>query len=95
MILYSVEPLDRIFPPKEHAREFVEFEGGTLEGYRENGHFTVSGLISTDPALFLDEKFSPGSVLRYGRDRHSSDSRQYAELPLPAPEGADYGFLPD
>lgn len=94
MILYSIEPLDLIFPPKEHAREFLEFEGGTLEGYRENGHFTVTSLISTDPALFLDERFSPGTSLSYGKSEHSPDPlRGRAEIPTQIPPGEDCGFL--
>ncbi|HPD88283.1 MAG TPA: YlzJ-like family protein [Oscillospiraceae bacterium] len=95
MILYSAEPLDCIFPPEEHEREFLEFEGGTLEGYRENGHFTVTGLISTDPALFLDEKFRPGATLTCGKGKHFPDSgyQNYSGFPMQIPEGTDCGFI--
>lgn len=91
MILYSVEPLDRIFPTREHEREFLEFEGGTLEGYRENGHFTVTSLISTDPGLFLDEKFSPGATLTYGKDGRAPDPRRRSGSEFLF--GAEGGFL--
>lgn len=92
MILYSVEPLDRIFPAREHEREFLEFEGGTLEGYRENGHFTVTSLISTDPGLFLDEKFKPGATLTYGKSSRAPDSLRKSDPETPF--GAEQGFLP-
>ena len=38
------------------SKGFLEVNSDT------NGNFTISRIISTDPAVYLDEKFSPGSI---------------------------------
>lgn len=60
-----------IMPPEalEHNSplppvEVMSCSHGMLEGYRnDKGDFVVARLISTDPAAYLDSRYSPSSVI--------------------------------
>ena len=62
MILWTVEPVDSIFPSPQPERSIMEIDGGLLEGEKTPEGFKVSRLISTDPGLFLKEEYAPGIV---------------------------------
>ncbi len=62
MILWTPEPMDRIFPSPEIKGSVMEINGGLLEGEKTPEGFKVSRLISTDPGLFLKEEYAPGIV---------------------------------
>ena len=62
-MLYTIVPHELIFAGQEAPEcEYVSFTGGTLEALRrEDGHYQVRRVISTDPQAFL--RFSPGDVI--------------------------------
>ena len=60
MILWTVEPLERVFPNELPEREFTEIDGGVLEVIRSGNKTEVSRLISTDQRLYLKKEFAPG-----------------------------------
>ncbi len=64
MILYSIVPPEQVFPspPPEYAVRRVH--NSYIQGIEQGGEFTVSRLISTDPAMYLDPRYRPGSVLK-------------------------------
>lgn len=66
MLLYTIMPLEAIFPPGEPQTEFRQIKGGYVELNRNDGELQVSRLISTDPSLYLHgpqpgDKYHPGS----------------------------------
>ena len=62
MILWTVEPPERIFPRKPEKTVYRNVSGGLLEGVDTENGFRIGRLISTDPALFLREDYAPGTV---------------------------------
>lgn len=67
MLLHSIaDPLQVFYmPPGGAAVQCQEIPGGhgIVEGVRENGGFTVSRLISTDPRAYLNPQYAPGGRL--------------------------------
>ncbi|MGN0617478.1 MAG: YlzJ-like family protein [Ruminiclostridium sp.] len=68
MVIYSIVSPEDIFcngvsstAPK---REFHRIKGGLLETSEYNGVQLVSRLYSTNPALYLDKRYSPYSVYK-------------------------------
>lgn len=64
MILHSIVPPEAVM----YAEEPIQYEtrqlpNGYIQGVNSNGKFTVSRLISTDPSLYLDPRYAPGSIL--------------------------------
>lgn len=64
MILHSIIPPEAVM----YVEEPIEYEtrqlpNGYIQGVNSNGKFTVSRLISTDPSLYLDPRYAPGSTL--------------------------------
>ena len=45
----------------EYKVEALPIKGGIVEAVNENGSLEVRRLISTDPYLYLDNKYSPRS----------------------------------
>ncbi len=64
MILHSIIPPEAIFPDEPTEFETRQTRSGFIQGVNINGEFTVSRLISTDPSLYLDPRYAPGSTLR-------------------------------
>ncbi len=64
MILWSAEPIDRIFPTEMPETLFVNINGGYLEGHKTPEGFAVSRLFSTDLKNYLKSEYSPGSIRR-------------------------------
>lgn len=63
MILHSIIPPEAIFPDEPTEFETRQMRSGFIQGVNINGKFTVSRLISTDPSLYLDPRYAPGSTL--------------------------------
>ncbi len=62
MILWTPEPMDRIFPSPQIKESIMEINGGLLEGEKTPEGFKVLRLISTDPGMFLKDEYSPGAI---------------------------------
>lgn len=65
MFLYTIAAPQQIFPADPNAAYcYKSFHTHIVEGNEQNGQFIVSRLISTDPALYLNPRFSPGGELK-------------------------------
>ena len=53
MMLWTIEPFDRIFPNSVSQTVTMDIEGGYLEGTMTPAGFSVSRLISTDLKNYL------------------------------------------
>lgn len=65
-MLYTIYPLESVFPQEFDEHPFVEMQvqGRLCLGRRDSeGIMRLERLLSTDPADFLDEGFSPRTVL--------------------------------
>lgn len=68
MILYTYQAQESIFPVTEqdyHKQQLVDIPGGQLLLEREEGemgtiNYRIVRLLSTDPNLFLDQRYTPG-----------------------------------
>lgn len=66
MILHSIAPLSSLLPADETpAAETIEVSGATLSGRRTPRGFEVSRVLSTDPAVYLNAAFAPGSIVEF------------------------------
>lgn len=65
MILHSVLPPEAVFPEcRKDAYEYKPFQNGYIQCRHSGDGYTVSRLISTDPRLYLDARFTPGEKLK-------------------------------
>ena len=62
MILWTVEPFDRIFPTDFPETVTMDIGSGFLEGRMTPFGFTVSRLVSTDLKNYLKSEYSPGYI---------------------------------
>lgn len=62
MILWTAEPMDRIFPNTVSPPVIMEIGGGYLEGEITPAGFSVSRLVSTDLRKYLRSEYSPGHI---------------------------------
>ena len=53
MMLWTIEPFDRIFPADIPETVTMDIGGGYLEGRMTSSGFTVSRLVSTDLKKYL------------------------------------------
>lgn len=60
MILHSIVPPEQIFAGTDLHYEYKPLHGGYVQGVEQNGHFTISRLISTNPHMYLDPRYAPG-----------------------------------
>ncbi|RPF43435.1 YlzJ-like protein [Hydrogenoanaerobacterium saccharovorans] len=58
--LYTIVPLDEVFPSEPTQTEVINVNGSYIEGVRGKEGIQISRLISTDPKMYLDKRFSPG-----------------------------------
>lgn len=63
MILWTVEPMERVFKKELPERKYIETEGGILEVIKNGDKTEVSRFISTDQRLYLKPEFAPGYVI--------------------------------
>ena len=67
MIIHSVAPLDALLPRRELPETTtLPCRGGYVEGILSAQGLTISRLISTDPALYLDARLQPGEIYPIG-----------------------------
>ena len=62
MILWTVEPIERIFPSESPETTTIDIAGGFLEGRMTPAGFSVSRLVSTDLKNYLRTEYSPGHI---------------------------------
>ena len=65
MILWTLEPFDRIFPTDIPETVTMNIKGGFLEGIRTPSGFSVSRLVSTDLKNYLKSEYSPGYIRKH------------------------------
>jgi len=65
-VLYTLIPEELIFSNQlEQKREMIEITGGLLEvEATENREYRIVRLISSDPNLYLEEKYAPGTLIQ-------------------------------
>ncbi|RFU61586.1 YlzJ-like family protein [Peribacillus glennii] len=67
MILYTLMPLEQIFPAAENEYSrlvTVNIGGVQLSAEMQEGRgYRVERILSTDPAHYLDQSFQPGSTV--------------------------------
>lgn len=67
MILYTPLSENDIFPVEANAynnRQCITYEGRTVFVEKTtNGEYQLIQLLSTDPQDYLDQKFTPGSII--------------------------------
>lgn len=61
MVLYTIEPYDKIFPQEPCERQFVDVGGAMIEGMSGENGLQITRLISTDPKMYLDKRYAPGA----------------------------------
>lgn len=63
MILYTIAPYELVFPrdPAEEVGQVSPVNGGLVATRHCGGQCVVDRLISTDPRLYLDGRYAPGS----------------------------------
>ncbi|MBU8907355.1 YlzJ-like family protein [Desertibacillus haloalkaliphilus] len=70
MILYTMMPEELIFPHDHESfnkQKTLEVEGGLLVVEQVNpNEYQVVRLISSDPAQYMNQKYSPGNVINVG-----------------------------
>lgn len=68
MILYTMTPLDQIFPSDEDVFSryvAVNYNGVQLLAIKqEDNDYRVDRILSTDPAHYLDGTIQPGAIIR-------------------------------
>lgn len=60
MVLYTIEPYEKIFPAEPSAAQLINVGGGMLEGVRCENGIQITRLISTNPKMYLDKRYAPG-----------------------------------
>ncbi|MFQ8599390.1 MAG: YlzJ-like family protein [Oscillospiraceae bacterium] len=65
MVIHSIMPIDFLVEnPQAPAYETVEMGASYIVGQRNpKGQMTVARVISTNPRMYLDPRYSPGNVL--------------------------------
>lgn len=69
MLLYTIVPYEMIFKPEENPdMKTTAISGGYLELIKQNGAYYVSRVISTDPKVYLNPKYTPGTLYKNSDD---------------------------
>jgi hypothetical protein len=69
MMLYTIIPLEIVFKGTEDGaeikeREIINYNGVVMEAIRQSdGRYRIERLLSTNPMLYLDARFQPGSII--------------------------------
>ncbi|MDQ0253654.1 hypothetical protein J2S74_001026 [Evansella vedderi] len=72
MILYTYQAQESIFPVDEqeyNKQQLVDIPGGQLLVEREEGemggvNYRIVRLLSTDPNMYLDQRYTPGQYFQ-------------------------------
>lgn len=61
-MIYSITPPELLYEqPQLPATRYCAFDRGFLEVTGSGSSCTVTRVVSTDPSVYLDPKFAPGS----------------------------------
>lgn len=61
MVLYTIAPPEHVFYSAENTQyEYRRVNHSLVQGVARDGRFTVERLISTDPSMYLNPRYSPG-----------------------------------
>ncbi|WP_203362359.1 YlzJ-like family protein [Bacillus sp. REN10] len=65
MILYTMMPVESIFPHSETGDEveLIDWQGVPLYVQKAENYYRVIRVASTNPNDFLNEKITPGSMI--------------------------------
>lgn len=64
MLLHTIVPPEQIFAGENSAAyEYKRVNNSLVQGVARDGRFTVERLISTDPSMYLNPRYSPGGRL--------------------------------
>ncbi len=64
MILHSIARIDAVFPVQPQESCFVSCAHGWLDCEEVQGQHRIRRLISTNPAAYLDKRYTPGSFYK-------------------------------
>ena len=66
MILYTIQPIEAILNEDADVKtkEYKSFSNGILETVNINGKSVINRVISTDLKAYLNDKYSPGTVIK-------------------------------
>ncbi len=65
MIIHSIMPEDFLREKQNIPEgECISFDKGFIMGVRDDKGVKISRIISTDPSVYLDSKFSPGEYYK-------------------------------
>ncbi|WP_312641573.1 YlzJ-like family protein [Hydrogenoanaerobacterium sp.] len=62
--LHTVVPIEQVFPSEPAKTEMVSVGSTFIEGMRGENGIQITRLISTDPKMYLDERYAPGQNYR-------------------------------
>lgn len=69
MLIHSIVPYEQIFPQTDIPKTSVKnFAGGYLELVTIEGKEQISRVESTDPAVYLKSRYTPGMVYKEDND---------------------------
>jgi hypothetical protein len=79
-MLYTIVPPEAIWQNSDKivAPQELNYQGQKVlaEPLSEPGEFKLVRLLSSDPALFLNSAFQPGTIIRYpAQEKPTEDSR--------------------
>lgn len=69
-MLYTIIPLEIVLKNADDyteikEREIINYHGIIMEATRQNdGRYRIDRLLSTNPMIYLDERFQPGIILK-------------------------------
>jgi len=64
VILHSIARIDDIFPAPTQESYLVPCDYGWLDCVEDNGQRRICRLISTNPAAYLDKRYTPGNFYK-------------------------------
>lgn len=64
MFLHTIVPPEQIFAAENNLQyEYKRVNNSLVQGVARDGRFMVERLISTDPSMYLNPRYSPGGRL--------------------------------
>jgi hypothetical protein len=69
MMLYTIIPLEVVLKGVEDdaeikGREIITYQGVVMEAiHQSDGRYRIERILSTDPMIYLDARFQPGSII--------------------------------
>lgn len=63
MFLHTIVPPEQILQMPAAQYAYKRVGGALVQGVAREGRFTVERIISTDPSMYLDSRYSPGAPM--------------------------------